>query len=96
MAAQESGGAGEGRPVRALVDQRQIGPGEGLVVAVGHAFRGGEPPERAAEQHRGLAEIRMPGQIEERRTDVLLGRDPAPISRRPGSIEWNRPTSRVA
>jgi len=71
MTPQELLRARERRSVRALVHEREPGPGERLVVPPGHAVRRGEAAQRAAKANRRLPEVVVRGQAKEGGADVL-------------------------
>jgi hypothetical protein len=60
-----------GIPPHALVDEREIGPGERLVEELRSAKGRREPPQRAAEVDRRLGEVGVAGKIDEGGADVL-------------------------
>src|ERR1700682_1187541 len=68
---EELGGTATAAQPHALVDERQVGPGQRLVKELRHALRHSVPTQRAAEVERRFREVGVAREIDEGGANVL-------------------------
>jgi hypothetical protein len=69
--AQEPGGTAAAAQPHALVDERQVSPGQRLVKELRHSLRHRVPAQRAAEVERRFREVGVAREIDESGANVL-------------------------